>query len=93
MINHILREDRGVVTFADGPPTPLTERQVDWVRRVLGDKPVRSIVIPIDTAATERAAIRAVFPGVQLMAYEGENFVKAFPFPGEDITKIPADGL
>jgi hypothetical protein len=90
MIRHILADDHGYVGMALTPPTPLSER-LPWTRRFLGDTPIRDIGLPITTSAEERAAIRAIFPGVQLMTFT-EPFQKAVPFPGEEHVEIPDDG-
>ena len=76
-------EDHGSVEVHFTPVKFEETKPLPWFRRVLGDSAITDIALPADTPASERAAIRAMFPEARLWAFKKSIADELVLFPDE----------
>jgi hypothetical protein len=84
----------GIAVPENGEPSDA----VPWIRRMMGDKWVARVAVPVQTAVAERAKIAAAFPGVPILAFrpplkfhKGSGIGPFFPF-SDAIGATPGTG-
>jgi hypothetical protein len=58
MVRHITLDDKGFCLFGVVPP----EKELNWIRRFLGDQRSDQVLLPPETSKEERDRIRTVLP-------------------------------
>ncbi len=74
MIDRLMSQDDGSVAY--GTRRSDAESEVPWFRRLLGDKPVAWVYLPLDTPLDERQRILSFLPEARLLGFRREDMHK-----------------
>ncbi len=81
--------DRVVVYLEESGPQSRNESAIPipWIRRLLGDEPIKQIILPSGTAREERQLIHKIIPEADLlwsMPQAGGHGETVFPFRDDE---------